>query len=257
MLTNEQLQTFRQRLKKEKREIQERLEKNNHLNLVDGHLHESVGELSSYDNHPADEGTELYEREKDIALHDHLENELYDIDKALEAIEKGTYGKCQKCGTDIPLERLEALPTTRYCMEHSPNQVVSQTRPIEEEILKPPFGQFEYDDEDVEAFDAEDSWQTVAKWGTSNSPSDFVVAPDSYNEMYEEADDKDGYAEDFENFAGTDIYGKNVTVYPSDLHEEYEEILDEEGIMTTFGDLKPYEVDPYTEEDNDENPDEK
>ena len=30
-----------------------------------GHAHESSGELSSYDNHPADEATELYERGKD------------------------------------------------------------------------------------------------------------------------------------------------------------------------------------------------
>ncbi|MBO1913267.1 hypothetical protein J4G37_51715, partial [Microvirga sp. 3-52] len=37
---------------------------------------ESLGELSSYDNHPADMGTALYDREKDLALHEHAESEL-------------------------------------------------------------------------------------------------------------------------------------------------------------------------------------
>ncbi|MEM5591840.1 hypothetical protein AAHH67_09065 [Niallia circulans] len=37
---------------------------------------ESVGELSSYDNHPADLGTELFEREKDSALEQHDQSEL-------------------------------------------------------------------------------------------------------------------------------------------------------------------------------------
>src|SRR5699024_9723026 len=53
---------------------------------------ESLGELSNYDNHPADTGTELFERGKDIALHQHREKELEDINEALHAIEEGTYG---------------------------------------------------------------------------------------------------------------------------------------------------------------------
>jgi YteA family regulatory protein len=251
MLTNEQLNTFRSDLQKAKQSIEDRFKNNDNFDLERGHYHESMGELSSYDNHPADEGSALYEREKDIALNEHLEDELKDINKALQAIDNGTYGKCERCGKDIPLERLEALPTTSFCIEHSPEQEVSTQRPIEEEVLKPPFGQFEFDghDQEVEAYDAEDAWQEVAKWGTSNTPSDFVVAPDQYNETYIESDDRVGFVEDYENFVGTDIEGKNVTVYPSPRHEEYEENLDSEDVMSVFGDLKPYEEDPYVEDE--------
>ncbi|MBB6454778.1 YteA family regulatory protein [Salirhabdus euzebyi] len=248
MLTAKQLQTFRSQLQKEKEDIEQRLEANNHFDLKMGHYHESMSELSSYDNHPADEGTALFEREKDIALNEHVEDELKDIKKAIQAIDKGTYGKCEVCGKDIPVERLEALPTTSYCIDHTPEDYISQERPAEEDVLEPPFGQFEFDDKDGEVFDAEDSWQEVAKWGTSNTPSDFVVAPDHYNETYIESDDRVGYVEDYENFVGNDIDGKNIMVYPTPRHKEYEEDLDAEDVMTIFGDLKPYEIDPYTEE---------
>lgn len=250
MLNQKQLSTFRSQLINEKKELEKNLEINDNLNLRSGHAHESVGELSSYDNHPADEATELYEREKDVAINQHYKLEILNINQAIEAIEKGTYGKCMTCGKEIPLERLEALPTTLYCKEHSPDQVTSHDRPIEEGVLMPPFGKFDMDnqDEDV-AFDAEDSWQEVASYGTSESPSDFAVPRDHYDDTYTESEEKIGYVEDFENFVGNDMYGRNITVYPNNQHENYEEALDEEGIMTSFGDLPAFEHDPYVEDE--------
>ncbi|MCA1032499.1 yteA family sporulation protein [Bacillus timonensis] len=248
MLTNEQLSTFRSQLINAKNELQEHIKDGDHYGLERDHPHNSVGELSSYDNHPADEGTELYEREKDLALNEHSLKELHDIEHALQAIEDGTYGTCKTCGADIPKERLETIPTTTYCKEHSPNQLVSHNRPIEEGVLMPPYGKFEFDEQDAEVYDAEDSWQDVARYGTSETPSDLSNSVDSYSETYIESDDPVGYVEDYENFIGTDIEGKEITVYPSDLHEKYERELDEAGTMTMFGDLPPYEIHPYTEE---------
>jgi YteA family regulatory protein len=250
MLTTEQLAGFRLQLLKEKEEIEERLEQNDHYGFERGHYHESMGELSSYDNHPADEGTDLYEREKDIALNQHTDLQLLNINRALEAMENGTYGTCEVCGKEIPFERLEALPNTTYCKEHSPDQVVSHDRPIEEGVLMPPFGKFDMDakDENV-AFDAEDSWQIVSQWGTSDTPSDLAFPQEHYNDVNNEPDENEGYVEDFENFVGNDMYGNNITVYPNPQHQRYEEQLDEEGIMTSFGDLPAYEHDPYVEDD--------
>jgi YteA family regulatory protein len=249
MLTTEQLTSLRLNLLKEKDELTERLDQNDHYGLERGHFHESMGELSSYDNHPADEGTELYEREKDIALNEHSEDQLKNIDKALEAMENGSYGKCEVCGHDIPYERLEALPNTLYCKEHSPDQVVSHDRPVEEDVLKPDFGKFDMDEKDeTVAFDAEDSWQTVAQWGSSDTPSDLAFSEDNYQDIYPESDENIGYVEDFENFVGNDMYGKEITVYPNAQHEQYENALDEEGIMTSFGDLPAYEHDPYVDD---------
>ena len=250
MLSTEQLAELRLQLLKEKSDVQEHLEQNEHAGLERGHYHESMGELSSYDNHPADEGTDLYEREKDIALKEHYELELKNINHALEAMENGTYGKCQICGEDIPLERLQAIPNTTYCIEHSPDKVVSHERPLEEGVLMPPFGKFDMDEKDENvAFDAEDAWQVVSQWGTSETPSDFAFTKDHYNDVSTEAEENEGYVEDYENFVGTDMYGKNITVYPNPQHEQYENALDEEGIMTSFGDLPAFEHDPYVEDE--------
>lgn len=249
MLSQQQLAAFKSRLQQQKRELENRDQTNNHFGLTAGHYHESMGELSSYDNHPADEGTDLYEREKDIALNEHNRNELEDIDRALSAIEKGSYGKCEICGKDIDPERLKALPTTTFCLEHSPDKVISHERPLEEGVLMPPFGKFDMDKKDESvSFDAEDAWQEVQSWGTSETPSDFVEVEDHYNDAYNESQDRVGYVEDYENFVGVDITGKNVTVYPAKLHEHIEDNLDEEGIMTPFGDLPPYEHDSYEED---------
>ncbi|WP_062356824.1 TraR/DksA C4-type zinc finger protein [Bacillus kwashiorkori] len=251
MLTKKQIETFRKKLLKEKHEITERLKSNDQFGMVDGAIHEARTELSSYDNHPADEGTELFERSKDFALNELEENRVKNIDKALEAIDKGTYGLCEHCGKSISIERLDALPETTYCKEHSPEQQISRDRPVEEEVLSPPYERFVYDDEEGEntSFDAEDAWQEVGSFGSSDSPQDFFDPSGDYNDATMEHDEKVGYVEDYENFIGTDIYGKNITIYPNRQHEKYEEALDEAGYMTTFGDLHPFELDPYVDND--------
>ncbi|SCE72382.1 transcriptional regulator, TraR/DksA family [Micromonospora coriariae] len=38
------------------------------------------------------------------------------ITGALSRITDGTYGACQKCGKNIPAERLEVLPHARFCV---------------------------------------------------------------------------------------------------------------------------------------------
>ncbi|WP_091700182.1 yteA family sporulation protein [Anoxybacillus pushchinoensis] len=236
---------LRKRLLQEKQQIEQRLKQNDHFGLTKTSTYDSVGELSNYDNHPADSGTELYEREKDLALNEHTERELHDIERALQAMEEGTYGICEVCGKPIPLERLEAIPKTTFCKEHSTDQAVSQQRPIEESVLSPPFGEFVVH-EDAETFDAEDSWQKVARFGTSDTPSDVQEDAEHYDRMYIDAGEQIGYVEPFETFAATDLYGTGITIYPNIVHEQYEQMLDDEHLMSPLGDLPAYEKDPYT-----------
>lgn len=42
---------------------------------------------------------------------------LKKIEKAIEKIDSGTYGICESCGAEIPIERLEARPVTDLCIE--------------------------------------------------------------------------------------------------------------------------------------------
>jgi RNA polymerase-binding transcription factor DksA len=86
--------------------------------LTESSENEMVGELSSYDQHQADLGTETFEREKDLSILEQVEAELADVEHALRRLDDGTYGSCEVCGKPIPEERLEAMPATRLCLEH-------------------------------------------------------------------------------------------------------------------------------------------
>jgi len=71
------------------------------------------GDLTHYDQHPADQGSELFEREKDLAILEQLETDLAEIEAALRRLDEGTYGVDEVTGEPIDPERLEALPAAR------------------------------------------------------------------------------------------------------------------------------------------------
>ena len=86
--------------------------------LPRGRESESTAELSALDQHQADAGSELFEREKDLSILARVEVELRDVQDALGRLDRGTYGTCQVCRTPIPDDRLEAVPATPFCIEH-------------------------------------------------------------------------------------------------------------------------------------------
>ena len=86
--------------------------------LADQSESDSVGEISSYDQHQADMGTETFEREKDLSILEQVEAELADVEHARRRLDAGDYGTCEVCGKPIPDERLEAMPAARLCLEH-------------------------------------------------------------------------------------------------------------------------------------------
>jgi RNA polymerase-binding transcription factor DksA len=74
---------------------------------------DDLSELSDYDQHPADTATETFEREKDLSILEQLENELTELQAALERVDAGTYGVDEVTGDPIDPERLDAFPTAR------------------------------------------------------------------------------------------------------------------------------------------------
>lgn len=62
-----------------------------------------------------DNATEVDQYTQNLGVESTLEKNLQDVLDALEKIEKGTYGLCEKCGKEIPLERLKANPSARTC----------------------------------------------------------------------------------------------------------------------------------------------
>ncbi|SFE62538.1 TraR/DksA C4-type zinc finger protein [Alteribacillus iranensis] len=174
---------------------------------------ESMSELSNYDNHPADNGTELYEREKDLALEQHADREQARIKKALQAIADGTYGTCEKCGKDIPLERLRSEPAALQCVHHAYQDNDPDDRPSEEDRLIPGKGGFTdvpEDDIENERFDAEESWELAAAYGTSDTPSDTFNPSEVYEGMFGDGESGSGKEEVFEGYTMLDDEGRPI-----------------------------------------------
>lgn len=90
-----------------------------HHDIGGASLTEETGELSgsTSDNHLADSASETYERELDEGLEEDAQAQLREVDDALARIEDGAYGVCTACGKEIPLERLEAVPWTKLCID--------------------------------------------------------------------------------------------------------------------------------------------
>jgi DnaK suppressor protein len=66
------------------------------------------------DQHPADEGSEMFEREKNLTIRRTLEVQVEEIDGALQKFQDGTYGICETCGKPIPEARLRAYPAATH-----------------------------------------------------------------------------------------------------------------------------------------------
>jgi len=102
-------------------QLRERLEEER------GELHKQLDDLGAYrdadgimdpelDEGFADAGQAAAERSNLLTLVRSLRDTLRDVDHALERMEAGTYGTCERCRKPIPDERLDALPAARLCI---------------------------------------------------------------------------------------------------------------------------------------------
>ena len=64
----------------------------------------------------ADTGTKTFEREQEITLANNLRDRIGQVERALDRLELGQYGWCEKCGNAIPVERLAAFPSATLCV---------------------------------------------------------------------------------------------------------------------------------------------
>jgi YteA family regulatory protein len=177
LLTPERIVAFRDRLIDERAAATDRLREVTGSAGFDEPESEWAGELSQYDNHTSDSGPALEMRAINLGLVNHERDTIAQIDSALERIRGGTYGICTECGRDIPIDRLEALPYAETCTDCGARMAAPRgtgtRRPIEEEVLRPPFGGRDparaFDDPGIHG---EDMWDQLAQYGTANSPQD-------------------------------------------------------------------------------------
>ncbi|MDD3652772.1 MAG: TraR/DksA C4-type zinc finger protein [Desulfotomaculaceae bacterium] len=178
---------------------------NSQIDFINGQgledsLSESISELSTYDNHPADIGSEIFERSKDLALREGVRITLAAVNEALAKIDAGTYGICDLCGQDIEPDRLEAIPYTTVCLEckeegeELPDQNV---RPVEEEVLGKPFARTFSDDPEAIGYDGEDAWREVAHY--SETTDEWSRGGTYYGYSITNPDQDRNEAEDVDN----------------------------------------------------------
>lgn len=170
-MRQKQLNKLKEQLTKELEDVKGRLHTDKHLETT---------ELSNYDNHPADNATDLTDQNTEMAIEQHKVDEIEQLESALKAMEEGTYGKCEVCGEDILIERLEALPMARTCIDHANHDFDTDSRPSEEAILGSSTEHPVKDEGGVR--DYEDSFEDVEKFGSSDTPQD--VDKDDQKDLY-------------------------------------------------------------------------
>jgi len=80
---------------------------------------EALNSLPGETNFPdmGDQATAETDRNFMLRLKERERLLLKKIEDAIERIEGGTYGICQRCGNEIGIKRLEARPVTTLCIE--------------------------------------------------------------------------------------------------------------------------------------------
>jgi DnaK suppressor protein len=106
MATNEdQITEARARLLVERAEVQMELE------TLKSRL-ETKGDYELGEGDPM-----IYQWELNLAMRDRAQQHLAEIEEALEQLEMGIYGRCERCGKPIEPERLAVLSHTTVCSQ--------------------------------------------------------------------------------------------------------------------------------------------
>jgi len=214
-LNEGQLQHFKEILLQAREEL---------LKQIDRHYRESsitsdpnlTSELANYDNHLGDYGTELFEQEKEIAFLRREQRHLSKLEDAIKRIDEKQYGVCNVCQKPIPIERLEAIPETATCEQHSP-----RIEDFRAHYEYEPFTmeQLSKDDQDYAAYDGEDTLRSILQYGNSSYDGAITMLD---SEFARDLDDElEGFVEPIESFIATDITGKNVFIVRSNAYQRY------------------------------------
>ncbi|MCJ7702462.1 MAG: TraR/DksA C4-type zinc finger protein [Anaerolineales bacterium] len=101
------LDTIKQELEEQRELLLTRLKKERALN--------GLGEVVNPDK--TDRAMITRNKYRESLLLSRSEQQLHDIDQALNRLETGTYGICLDCAENIQPERLEIMPTAALCIK--------------------------------------------------------------------------------------------------------------------------------------------
>jgi RNA polymerase-binding transcription factor DksA len=78
---------------------------------------DASGNLSNTPQHLADLGTDTFEQEMNASLLQNTRQIRAEVVAALNRLERGAFGKCERCGQEIGEGRLQTVPYARYCVD--------------------------------------------------------------------------------------------------------------------------------------------
>lgn len=78
-------------------------------------LQQSDGDGAGDDQ--ADAGSKTFEREQELSIANNRQNLLVQMERAMERLDKGTYGHCESCSQPIMKARLQAFPSATLCVK--------------------------------------------------------------------------------------------------------------------------------------------
>jgi RNA polymerase-binding transcription factor DksA len=110
---------YKQRLETELEEITKTLGEHGHQVGIGGEWSASSETMETDATDPNSVADQIEELVGNVSIVGELKGRFKAIQSALEKIEKGTYGKCEVGGEDIPADRLEANPSAATCIEHA------------------------------------------------------------------------------------------------------------------------------------------
>ncbi len=77
-------------------------------------LQQSAGDGAGDDQ--ADAGSKTFEREQELSIANNRRDLLVQMERAMERLDKGTYGHCESCAQPIMKARLQAFPRATLCV---------------------------------------------------------------------------------------------------------------------------------------------
>ena len=91
--------------------LAERAEVTQELDTLSGRL-ETKGDYELGEGDPM-----IYQWELNLVMRERAQKHLAEIEEALQQLDRGIYGLCEKCGRPIEPERLEVLGHTTVCSQ--------------------------------------------------------------------------------------------------------------------------------------------
>lgn len=105
MLSAQKIADFKKRLEEERNKLAAQMEES------------TKSEDFGSDVDDNEEGDEAEEFANNVAIGQALKDRVNEIDGALNRIEMGTYGLCEKCNRPISEEMLGVVPETKLCAD--------------------------------------------------------------------------------------------------------------------------------------------